>query len=79
MNTGERDRWTCGGSGRRGQALAYAVGAREILRLRERARTELGPRFRAADYHDRVLNAGAVPLHVLDLVVDLWIRGDDAG
>jgi hypothetical protein len=46
-----------------GQALAYKVGARTILRLREKARSALGPRFddiRA--FHDAVLAAAPLPL-----------------
>lgn len=54
------------------QALAYSVGAEEILRLRASARTVLGPRFRLLDFHDQVLSAGAVPLGVLDQIIARW-------
>lgn len=53
-----------------GQALAYSVGAREILRLRETARTALGARYRPAAFHDQVLGVGAVPMPVLSTVID---------
>src|SRR4029434_10620517 len=38
-----------------GQALAYKVGQREILRLRAEARTALGPAFAISDLHHTVL------------------------
>ncbi|SDT21936.1 DUF885 domain-containing protein [Actinoplanes derwentensis] len=56
-----------------GQALAYSVGAREILRLRETARTALGSRYRPAAFHDQVLGAGAVPMPVLSTIIDRWV------
>ena len=54
------------------QAVAYKVGAREILRLRERARTALGARFDLRDFHDVILGAGAMPLPVLAERVEAW-------
>ncbi|WP_344317234.1 DUF885 domain-containing protein, partial [Actinoplanes couchii] len=55
-----------------GQALAYSVGAREILRLRESARTSLGSRFDLAAFHDQVLGAGIVPMTVLSTIINRW-------
>ncbi|WP_430784061.1 DUF885 domain-containing protein [Actinoplanes sp. G11-F43] len=55
-----------------GQALAYSVGAREILRLRESARTALGSRFDLVAFHDQVLGAGAVPMPVLATIINRW-------
>ncbi len=52
-----------------GQALAYKVGQRELLRLRHEARTRLGPRFEIRAFHDAVLGAGALPLAILERVV----------
>jgi uncharacterized protein (DUF885 family) len=57
-----------------GQALAYSIGAGEILRLRESARVTLGSRFHQVAFHDRVLGAGPVPLGVLATIIDRWIR-----
>jgi uncharacterized protein (DUF885 family) len=54
------------------QAVAYKVGAREILRLRERARTRLGARFDLRDFHDVILGAGPLPLPVLAERVEAW-------
>ena len=55
-----------------GQALAYVTGKREIARLRERARHELGPRFDLRRFHHAVLRNGAVPLTLLDEEIGRW-------
>ena len=55
-----------------GQALAYMIGRREILRLREDAKSELGDRFSIVDFHRVVLSNGAVPLTVLADNVAGW-------
>lgn len=55
-----------------GQALSYVIGKREILRLREGARSELGERFSIADFHGAVLENGAVPLTVLRQQIYRW-------
>jgi uncharacterized protein (DUF885 family) len=55
------------------QALAYKVGQRELLRLRDRARAALGGAFSLREFHERVLSQGAVPLPVLDEIIDEWI------
>jgi len=56
-----------------GQALAYKVGQLKILELREKARAALGPKFNLKDFHTVVLENGAVPLTVLERLVDDWI------
>ena len=56
-----------------GQALAYKAGMLKILELRERAKTALGDRFTLADFHDEVLTHGALPLSLLERVIDEWI------
>ena len=56
-----------------GQALAYKLGQREILRLRDVARVALGPRFDIRAFHDVVLGQGAVGLSTLGVVIDDWI------
>lgn len=56
-----------------GQLASYDTGALEILALREKAREELGPRFRIQDFHDRVLEDGALTLPMLREKIDLWI------
>jgi uncharacterized protein (DUF885 family) len=57
-----------------GQALAYKVGQREILALRDEARAALGSRFRYADFHDEVLRNGAVTLESLRGVIGRWLE-----
>src|SRR5690348_2630690 len=57
-----------------GQALAYKVGQLKIIELRERAKKELGAKFDIKAFHDEVLDAGALPLDVLEQRVDAWIR-----
>jgi len=56
-----------------GQACGYELGRREIARLREEARNELGPDFDLRGFHDAVLLNGEVPLPVLDTLVHDWI------
>jgi uncharacterized protein (DUF885 family) len=62
-----------------GQALAYKVGSRRITELRERSRKALGARFDLGRFHDEVLLHGALPLAVLDGVVDRWVASAKAG
>src|SRR4029079_2794812 len=47
------------------QALAYKIGEREILNLRERAKAALGDKFDLKRFHEAVLKDGAMPLPVL--------------
>lgn len=56
-----------------GQALAYKIGMIKILDLRDRAKTKLGNKFKLADFHDEMLKNGAMPLSVLERVVDEYI------
>jgi uncharacterized protein (DUF885 family) len=58
-----------------GQATSYKVGQLEILRLRDKARAALGPRFSLKEFHNVVLSTGTVPLALLEREVDAYIRG----
>ncbi|HET8691309.1 MAG TPA: DUF885 domain-containing protein [Steroidobacteraceae bacterium] len=56
-----------------GQALSYKIGMLKILELREKAKAELGAKFDIRDFHDAVLKNGAVPLPVLEGLVDDYV------
>ena len=57
-----------------GQATAYKVGMMKMLELRERAMDRLGSRFDIREFHDVVLKNGAVPLDILERIVDDYIE-----
>ena len=56
-----------------GQALAYKIGERNIIDLRERAKSALGEKFDLKRFHDAILRDGAMPLAILDAKVERWI------
>ncbi|WP_151749421.1 DUF885 domain-containing protein [Acinetobacter seifertii] len=56
------------------QALAYKMGQLKILELRELAKQELGDRFDIKAFHDMILNAGTLPLNILDARIKNWIK-----
>jgi len=41
--------------------------------VRDRAKKALGDKFDIKEFHDQVLDAGALPLDVLDARIDAWI------
>jgi uncharacterized protein (DUF885 family) len=55
-----------------GQALAYMIGRREIMRLRDEAKQTMGDRFDIKGFHDTVLGSGPVPLRILGDLVRTW-------
>jgi uncharacterized protein (DUF885 family) len=61
------------------QALAYKIGQRKILELRGKAKTALGSKFDIRAFHDQVIDAGALPLDVLEQRIDTWIAKQGAG
>jgi uncharacterized protein (DUF885 family) len=57
-----------------GQATAYMIGRLEIERLRHEAEDRLGSQFDLPEFHDRVLESGAVPLPLLRSHIESWIE-----
>jgi hypothetical protein len=56
-----------------GQALAYMLGAREILRLRDKAEATLGDRFSLRAFHEAFLSQGSLPLAQMTAHMEAWI------
>jgi uncharacterized protein (DUF885 family) len=61
-----------------GQATAYKVGMMELMRLRQEAQDALGEQFDIRDFHDVVLQSGALPLTALREEVMKYIAGKEA-
>ena len=56
-----------------GQALAYKLGELRIWAMRRNAEVVLGDRFDLRDFHDVLLGNGALPIAMLEAVVERWI------
>ncbi len=56
-----------------GQANSFKVGMMRMQAMRERAEQALGEDFDIRDFHSVILDNGAMPLELLDRVVDEWI------
>jgi uncharacterized protein (DUF885 family) len=61
------------------QALAYKIGQLKLLELRARAEVALGAKFDFRRFHDEVLDAGALPLDVLERRMDAWLTRRTGG
>ena len=57
-----------------GQACSYKIGMIKVLQLREHAMTELQDKFNIKDFHDVILKNGAVPLDILEELVNDYIE-----
>ena len=56
-----------------GQATAYKIGMIKILELRKRAAQALGDDFDIKEFHNLILGSGAMPLEILERVIDEYI------
>jgi uncharacterized protein (DUF885 family) len=45
----------------------------KIQQLRDKAKAALGDKFDIREFHDQVLDTGALPLTVLEEKIDRWI------
>ena len=61
-----------------GQACAFKIGMMRMLAMRERAETALGEHYDIRDFHRVVLDHGAMPLAVLDALVDQWLAAQSS-
>lgn len=57
-----------------GQACSYKIGQLKILELRAKAQQALGEKFSMKEFHNVVLRTGGVPLEVLGVAIDDYIR-----
>lgn len=57
-----------------GQAVAYKIGQLKILELRAKAERELGDRFDIKQFHNEMLDAGSLPLNLLEQKIDRYIQ-----
>jgi uncharacterized protein (DUF885 family) len=57
-----------------GQATAYKVGMMKILEVRAKAQKALGDKFSLGEFHDVILKNGAVPLDIMEKLVDQYIE-----
>ena len=62
-----------------GQATAYYIGYTKILELRQRAMDELGNQFDLKEFHNLLLGSGAMPLDILEQVMNNYIQSKLAG
>ncbi|HEY2711687.1 MAG TPA: DUF885 family protein [Chthoniobacterales bacterium] len=62
-----------------GQALSYYLGELAIVRAREKAEKQLGPKFNIRAFHDTILELGSVPLPVVTARIDRFIAEGGKG
>ncbi|HXB61620.1 MAG TPA: DUF885 domain-containing protein [Acidobacteriaceae bacterium] len=58
------------------QALGYKMGQLKFLELRAKAQKELGAKFDIRGFHDTIIDAGAMPLDMVEQRVDAWIAAN---
>lgn len=60
------------------QATAYKIGMMKILKLRNKAKAQLGEKFKLKNFHSFILKNGPLPLDILELQVNNWINQEQA-
>jgi uncharacterized protein (DUF885 family) len=60
------------------QALAYKMGMRKFVELREKAKKALGAKFDIRAFHDTALGSGSLPMDVLESHVDWFVAREKA-
>jgi uncharacterized protein (DUF885 family) len=61
-----------------GQALSYKIGELTIKRLRKDTENALGDKFDLREFHDQVLKNGAMPLSMLEKLINQYIAEKQA-
>ena len=59
-----------------GQAVSYKIGMLKIMELRHKAMDALGDNFDIRTFHNVILGDGAVPLSILEEIVDDYISAE---
>ena len=57
-----------------GQALSYKIGQLKIMELRSKAEARFGNDFDIKLFHEKILEAGCVPLAILEDKMMSWIN-----
>jgi uncharacterized protein (DUF885 family) len=58
------------------QGLAYKMGMRKFVELREKTKSALGPAYDPRRFHDMILASGAVPMDLAERKVDWFIAAE---
>lgn len=57
-----------------GQALGYKIGELKIQALKKKAKATMGEKFNIQQFHNELLNAGSLPLSVLEEKIERYIN-----